>query len=117
MGLLRTPELTPRRIWLAFAIAITADAIQISLGPVGWLFADELIDVGAMGLMTLVLGFHPLFIPTFVAEFVPMLDMLPTWTGCVAAVVVLRRRQQQAATRPPPPPPPEGSKRDDVIDV
>jgi hypothetical protein len=121
MGLLRTPVLTPRRIWLAFTIAVAADAIQLTLGPVGWLFADELIDIATMALLSVVVGFHPLFIPTFVAEFVPMVDMLPTWTGCITVVVALRHRQQQR-TGPTPtvtsaPPPPSGSKRDEVIDV
>jgi hypothetical protein len=40
------------------------------------------------------LGFHPLLLPTFVVEFLPVADMLPTWTGCVALVVALRKRQQ-----------------------
>ena len=112
-GLLRTPALTPRRIWLALAIAIAADGVQMLLGPAGWLFADELIDVAAMGSISLVLGFHPLFIPTFIAEIIPVVDMLQTWTGCVGVVIALRRRQQRAAASPPPP----VSPRDDVIDV
>jgi hypothetical protein len=48
-------------------------------------------------------------LPTFALEFLPIADMLPTWTGCVAIVVALRRREQ---SRMPPPPAP-GS----VIDV
>jgi hypothetical protein len=36
------------------------------------------------------IGFHPLLLPTFVLEFVPLTDMLPTWTGCVALVMVWR---------------------------
>ena len=104
--------LTRRRIWLAFAVAIAADGIQMLTGPVGWLFFDEAVDVIAMILMTLTLGFHPLFIPTFVVEFVPLVDMLPTWTGCVAAVVAMRRRQPPSGPAPPPPLPPGG-----VIDI
>jgi hypothetical protein len=34
---------------------------------------------------------------------VPIADLLPTWTGCVALVVALRRRQ--GAFEPPPPGP------------
>lgn len=87
------PTLSRRRIALAFAIALITDGIQILLGPPGWLIADELLDVIAMVLVSAVIGFHPLLLPTFIVEFVPMIDMIPTWTGCVAAVVMLRRKQ------------------------
>ena len=40
------------------------------------------------------IGFHPLLLPTFVLEFLPITDLLPTWTGCVALVMALRTRQQ-----------------------
>ena len=49
------------------------------------------------------IGFHVLLLPTFALEFLPVADMLPTWTGCVAIVVALRKRQQ---ARVPPPPAP-----------
>ena len=45
-------------------------------------------------LMWRLLGFHPLLLPTFIVEFLPVTDLLPTWTGCVAVVVALRKRQQ-----------------------
>ena len=82
-------------------VAGTTDLLQLLLGPFGWAFADELLDVMAMVLTWRLLGFHPLLLPTFVLEFVPLADMLPTWTGCVAIVVALRKRQQ--ATMSPPP--------------
>jgi hypothetical protein len=74
----------------------------------GWAGADELLDVAATALTWRVLGFHPLLLPTFLIEFLPVTDMLPTWTGCVALVIALRRRQQIG-----PPPPGPGA----VIDV
>jgi hypothetical protein len=95
-------------------VAIIADGIQVTLGPTGWLFADQAIDVITMGLLTALVGFHPLFIPTFVAEFLPMVDMLPTWTGCTAVVIALRRREQRGVATAAPPP---VKSRDDVIDV
>lgn len=111
-AVLLPPTLSRRRIALAFAIALITDAVQILLGPPGWLIADELLDVITMVLVSAVIGFHPLLLPTFVIEFVPMIDMIPTWTGCVAAVVMLRRRQHGPApidiestvvsTTPPP---------------
>jgi len=92
--------LTRKRIAVAFAVALVADAVQIGLGPLGWALPDEVIDVIAMVAATLTLGFHPLFLPTFVLEMFPVADMLPTWTACVAAVVFLRRRSQPAPVPP-----------------
>ena len=105
---LTTPILTKRRVWSAYAVAVAADALQFVLGPVGWVFADEIIDVAAAAATWALLGFHPLLLPTFVVEFLPIADMLPTWTGCVALVVSLRKRQQ-----PEPAPPTDGR----VIDI
>jgi hypothetical protein len=90
--LLRIPPLQPWRITLAFVVAIVADAAQILLGPIGWSFADEGIDILVMVLTVWLLGFHPLLLPTFLIEALPVADMLPTWTGCVG-LVVARRRQ------------------------
>ena len=92
----QTPVLTRNRIRLAYATAVAADAFQLLLGPIGWVFPDEIIDVIAMVLTTRLLGFHPLLLPTFAVEFIPVIDLLPTWTACVAVVVALRKRQQPA---------------------
>ena len=97
---LTPPILTKRRIWAAYAVAVAADALQFILGPFGWAMADEILDVIAAGATWSLLGFHPLLLPTFVVEFMPIVDMLPTWTGCVALVVALRKKQQAAV--PPP---------------
>jgi hypothetical protein len=94
------PVLTKGRIWSAYAVAVSADALQFVLGPFGWSFADEIIDLLAAAATWLLLGFHPLLLPTFIAEFLPVVDMLPTWTACVAIVVGLRKRQHPAV-RPP----------------
>ncbi len=92
------PELSRWRVALALLVAMSADAIQIFLGPLGWPFADEFIDVVAMILTSLLVGFHLLLLPTFVVEFIPVLGMLPTWTGCVVAVIAMRRRQAARQT-------------------
>jgi len=102
------PQLTPGRVRTAYAVAVTTDVLQFLLGPIGWVGADEILDVAASALVWRLLGFHPLLLPTFLIELLPVTDMLPTWTACVALVVGLRRRQQVG-----PPPPGEGS----VIDV
>jgi len=94
------PVLTKGRVWSAYTVAVATDLLQFALGPFGWAFADEVLDVIAAGATWSLLGFHPLLLPTFVVEILPVADMLPTWTGCVALVVALRKRQQTAIQPP-----------------
>ena len=98
------PLLTANRVRIAYATAIATDALQLLLGPIGWAGADELLDVAATALMWRVLGFHPVLLPTFLVELLPVADMLPTWTASVALVIALRRRQQLGSTPPGPGP-------------
>lgn len=93
----RAKPLTRARIGWAIAIAVIADGVQFMAGPLGWVGFDQAVDVVAMIVTSLVLGFHPLLLPTFVVELVPLVDMLPTWTGCVGAVIFLRKRSHAAA--------------------
>jgi hypothetical protein len=104
--MLETPPLTRTRVGLAYGVAAVVDVLQFSLGPLGWAFADEILDVAAMLVMWRVIGFHPLLLPTFVLEILPIADVLPLWTGCVALVVALRRKQQGSVQRTPGPPAP-----------
>ncbi len=107
----RAPPLTRPRMILALGVAVAADGLQMLLGPLGWAGIDQLIDIVAMVLMTRILGFHILLLPTFVVELVPVLEELPTWTACAAAVIALRKREQN--NPPPPPVPPDKP----VIDI
>jgi len=91
--------LTRGRVLFAFGVAVTTDAIQVGLGPAGGIVVNQVLDVLAMVLISRAIGFHSLLLPTFIIEFFPLVDMLPTWTGCTAAVVMLRRR----AAEPPAP--------------
>jgi hypothetical protein len=109
----RVTNLSRRRIWIAYGIAVSADALQFCLGPFGWAFIDQIIDLVAMVLISLAIGFHPLLLPTFIVEFIPLVDLLPTWTACVALVLKLRKPDLPA----PPPTPPPRSANPDVIDV
>lgn len=99
----RAKPLTRARIGWAIAVAVIADGLQfagtIFGGPLAWVGFVEGVDVIAMILTTLILGFHPLLLPTFVVEFIPFVDMLPTWSACVGAVIFLRKRSQ---AEPPP---------------
>ncbi|HMD33780.1 MAG TPA: hypothetical protein VKH42_02375 [Vicinamibacterales bacterium] len=99
-SLLRPPFITPARTRIAYGVGIATDVLQFVLGPFGWAGADEVLDVIAAALTWRVLGFHPLLLPTFAIEFIPGLDMLPTWTGCIAVVIALRRREQRISGPP-----------------
>ena len=74
-------RLTPSSIRMAYAVAVGVDVAQLLLGPFGWVGIDEVLDAGAMYAISKLVGFHPLLLPTFVLEFIPFTDMLPTWTG------------------------------------
>ena len=90
---------TRTRIRSAYTVAVVTDLLQLAFGPLGWMFADEILDIVAMILISRLIGFHPLLLPTFVVELVPVADLLPTWTGCVALVMMLRKKRAPA---PPP---------------
>jgi len=100
--LLEVPPLTFGRIAAAVGIAVVVDGVQLVLGPIGWVVADEILDVVAMVAISWLLGFHPLLLPTFLIELFPVADVLPTWTGCVGLVVWLRWRAQRRETALPP---------------
>jgi hypothetical protein len=92
--------ITRTRIRSAYAVALLTDALQILLGPLGWTFADEVLDLIAMIVISWLIGFHALLLPTFVLELVPIADLLPTWTGAVALVLALRRRSHAETSSP-----------------
>ena len=108
----KAPQLTSVRIFLALTVALGADGLQLLLNGPGWFGPDQIIDVVTMIVLSRVIGFHVLLLPTFVVELVPVVDDLPTWTACAAAVILLRKRDQRGAA-PPVPKPPERP----VIDV
>jgi hypothetical protein len=95
------PQLTGGRIAAALAAAVVADFLQVVLLPLEWMFMQQIVDVIAMGLTMWLLGFHLLLLPTFIVEFIPIVDMLPTWTGCVIAVIALKKRAQRTPVPPP----------------
>lgn len=98
--------LTPKRILLARSIALIADALQLGLMP---LFAggapegaDLALDVFVGMLLMWICGFHPALLPTIIAEALPGVDLVPTWT--VATLFVTRggaRAPELPAAREP----------------
>jgi hypothetical protein len=116
----QTPALTRSRTVAALVVAVLADGLQWLLVPFalpGFL-VDEVIDVIAMVLTIRLLGFHPLLLPTFALELLPLADMLPTWTGCAAAVIALRKRTTTPPiSSPASPDAPARAKEPPTIDV
>ena len=87
------------RVWVARCIAIAADLLQIVLFPFflpgaasPW---SDALDLAVAGAMTVLLGWHWAFLPSLVAEVVPGLDLVPTWTA--AAFFVTRGEGRRAA--------------------
>jgi len=94
------PLLTPRRVWIARAVALLVDLVQWGLLPASLTPLNGPIDVVAgLGMVALV-GWHWAFLPTFLAELVPFVDLVPTWT--LAVTFATRGRAAQAPTLPPP---------------
>jgi hypothetical protein len=90
--------LTRERIWIARGVAVAADAVQLALFPlfVGGIpeGADAALDVAVGGLLCWLCGFHAAFLPTFIGEALPTVDLFPTWTLAVLFVT----RKGAAAT-------------------
>lgn len=91
-----------RRVLVARIIAIVADAVQVGLLP---LFAggaveavDAALDVVVGAAMVALLGWHWAFLPAFLAELVPVVDLAPTWT---LAVLLATRRACWSGAPPP----------------
>lgn len=87
---------------LARVIALAVDALQIAIIPL--LFPgspwNNAIDLVTGAVMVWLLGWHIAFLPTFITELIPFVDLFPTWT--VAVLYVTRKKKS--------PPTPDGSK-------
>jgi hypothetical protein len=104
------PQLTKERIRAAYIVAIVADVIQIPitamestlLGAAVGEAAACVLDVVVVAIMTKLLGFHWMFLPTFAVETIPFVSVLPSWVGCVAFVTWQRKKEESHS--PPPQP-------------
>ena len=105
-----------RRVLAARVIAIVADAVQLGLIPIFAEGAASMLNDGldiVIGLVLILLvGWHWVFLPAFLAELVPMVDLAPTWT--IAVFIATRKRGDRSASSAPPaitggsePPPPD----------
>jgi hypothetical protein len=92
-------DITPVQIRTARLVAAAADLLQIVLlpafFPISVSLAADVIDVVVALVMLRLLGWHWAFLPTFVVELVPFVDLVPTWT--VAVFIVTRNAAVPAA--------------------
>ena len=83
--------LSPRtRFRVALILAMAADALQILWFPLfaeGALSpADDVLDLAVAAVLVNLLGWHWEFLPAFLAELVPGVDLVPFWTMAVISV-------------------------------
>jgi len=78
------------RIWTARGLAVVADGIQIFAVPAFFGGAasplNDALDLVAGAAFVLLLGWHFAFLPTFIAELIPVVDIFPSWTAAVLFV-------------------------------
>jgi hypothetical protein len=86
------------RVLVARVIALAADAVQVAIAPsvslpgVGMALVDA-IDLVVAVTMLLLLGWHWVFLPTVLAEGIPVVHVAPTLT---VAVLFVTRKSKQA---------------------
>src|SRR5437879_12646654 len=81
----------PRSLFrAAMILAMAADALQIFVFPLfaeGALSpADDVLDIAVAAVLVHLRGWHWEFLPAFLAELVPGVDLVPFWTMAVANV-------------------------------
>ncbi len=84
----------PSRVAIARAIGVTADIVQIGLFP---LFAEGLaspLDIAVDSIvcvaLTWLVGWHFVFLPSFLMKGLPLVDLAPTWT--IAIMLATRKK-------------------------
>jgi len=93
--------LSPRwQFRAAMILAMAADALQILWFPLfaeGALSpADDVLDLAVAAVLVNLLGWHWEFLPAFLAELVPGVDLVPFWT--FAVINVYRKWKQITIT-------------------
>lgn len=72
---------------IAWAVALAADALQWVFLPLFWAGAaspfDDVLDLAVGFLLWRLLGWHWALLPALIAELIPGLDLVPTWTAAV----------------------------------
>ncbi len=103
-------ELTPGRIRAARIVALAADFAQIVALPV---FSEgiaspinDVLDVAVAVTLVALLGWHWSLLPSFLAELVPLVDLVPTWSATVFLITRGGHASGPDAAPPTPTQPP-----------
>jgi hypothetical protein len=89
-----------RRVLIARVLAVAADAVQLGLMPLfvegGASLLSDALDVVMALTLSLLVGWHWAFLPSFAMKLVPFVDLAPTWT----IAVLVATRGSRAAPAP-----------------
>jgi hypothetical protein len=92
------------RFVLACMLAVVADLFQIIFFPVmfeGFLSPlNDIVDFAVAGMMTWLLGWHWVFLPSAVGKLIPGVDIAPFWTAAVFWVLVRGKKNEQPLAQP-----------------
>ncbi len=104
------PTRSPNRIWLARGVAVVADLIQLAAFPVTAEGAispvDDGLDLLTAAVLSLLVGPHLAFVPSFLVKLLPIADLAPTWT--IAVLIATGGRRAEAGPLAPVPMLPAG---------
>ena len=82
-------------LYAAYAVAVCADLLQICLFPIFSEGAaspfDDFLDGAVCITLTLLVGWHIAFLPSFMVKLIPLGDFAPTWT--IALLIATRHRR------------------------
>src|SRR5476651_1337173 len=95
------------RLVLACTLAVAADLLQVVLFPIlfeGFLSPlNDIIDFAVAALMTSLLGWHWVFLPSALGKLIPGMDMAPFWTAAVFWVLVRGKKKEESLAPPDAP--------------
>jgi hypothetical protein len=89
------------RVAAAFAVAASADTLQFFIDAIArhWELPGELadfgLDVSVSALLSLLMGFRLILLPSFIMKTIPSVDAIPTWTATVAFWVWSQKHQAE----------------------
>lgn len=92
------------KLLAAYGVAICADFIQIGVLPItteGFLsVVNDFLDIVTGIILTLLIGWHIAFLPSFFVKLIPVGDLAPTWTLAVFIASRGYRKENSSATPP-----------------
>lgn len=91
---------------LAMFLAIVADILQLAVFPLfvegAFSPANDVLDFALAITLVRLLGWHWEFLPSFLIELVPGVDLVPFWTIAVASVWRKAKASGVSANEPDP---------------